>query len=32
MREVFMLDLADEALAAAYEDWHRPGQIGRAHV
>lgn len=25
MREVFMLDLADEALAAAYEDWHRPG-------
>ncbi|SCY44008.1 L-rhamnose mutarotase [Novosphingobium aromaticivorans] len=22
-----MLDLADEALAAAYEDWHRPGRV-----
>ncbi|SFF73031.1 L-rhamnose mutarotase [Novosphingobium sp. CF614] len=27
MREVFLLDLSDQALAAAYEDWHRPGRV-----
>lgn len=26
-RQVFLLDLSDEALAAAYEDWHRPGRV-----
>lgn len=27
MRQVFFLDLADEALAADYERWHQPGHV-----
>lgn len=26
-REVFLLDLADPALAGAYADWHKPGRV-----
>ena len=26
-RQVYILDLRDEALAAEYEDWHRPGRV-----
>ena len=26
-RQVFVLDLKSEALAAAYEAWHRPGHV-----
>ena len=26
-RQVYLLDLADEALAAEYEAWHRPGNV-----
>jgi L-rhamnose mutarotase len=26
-RQIFVLDLKDEAMAAAYEDWHRPGRV-----
>lgn len=27
MAEVYLLDLADEALAAEYEAWHQPGGV-----
>lgn len=26
-RQIFLLDLKDEALAAEYEDWHKPGRV-----
>ncbi len=26
-RQIFLLDLKDEALAAEYERWHRPGNV-----
>lgn len=26
-RQVYMLDLSDEALAEEYEQWHRPGNV-----
>ncbi|KPF56683.1 L-rhamnose mutarotase [Novosphingobium sp. 1529] len=27
MREVFLLDLADAGVAAAYDAWHQPGRV-----
>lgn len=26
-RQIFLLDLKDEALATEYEDWHKPGRV-----
>ena len=26
-RQIFLLDLKDEAIAAEYEDWHMPGRV-----
>jgi L-rhamnose mutarotase len=26
-RQIFLLDLSDEALAAEYEGWHKPGSV-----
>ena len=26
-RQIFLLDLKDEAIAAEYEDWHKPGRV-----
>ncbi|MEO5597860.1 MAG: L-rhamnose mutarotase [Novosphingobium sp.] len=28
-RQIFVLDLKDEALAADYENWHQPGRVPR---
>ena len=30
MRQVYFLDLRDDALAPEYDDWHRPGRVPAA--